>query len=145
MDYRVVDTVIEMSIFLGLAGTYLLRSLMLFERADHEGPLRSSKSKRYVRFERSGHIQHVALFDWVRRLFGVYQINALGEWVVDEDRPQVQRFTCPFCLSWWTTTILSLPFTYIYFGATWVGLAWNIPIHFFIAIVSQICYRYLWD
>lgn len=124
-------------IICGVAAAYPLRSLILIERDDHEGPFRSKTL--FVRFPSTGHVQRVALFDWIRRLTGVYEVTGV-EWVVREGTTQVERITCPFCLSWWA----SLPFSIglsLYFRTGLIG----IPAHFAIAIIAQVAYKYLFQ
>lgn len=144
-----MDTsVIYWALFLGIASEYMLRNMILMERESHEGPFRSSKSVRKVRFAESGHTQHVAMFDWIRRLFGVYDIQhsfGVEEWVVYEHREQVERFTCQHCLSWWVCLPFSIGLTLAVFGASPSFLIWIFPIHCFMAVISQVIYKYLWE
>lgn len=144
----VIDVVL-VCLFMSCAGTYFLRCMHLFERESHEGPLQSPVSRRYVLFKESGHIQKVALFDWLRRPFGVYQIassNGMEEWLVDEDAENTERFTCPFCLSLWTMIFFSVPV------ALWIALGHGIIvffvvlpyIHLFMAAFAQVIYEYAW-
>lgn len=149
MDSRLsILTIFASALLLGVGAEYVLRSLMLMEKDSHEGPFPSDKEVRYVRFESTGHMQKVALFDWIRRLFRVYLIEerfGVEEWVVVDERAAVQRFTCPHCLSWWTSLPFSLGLTLAAFGSSASFLIWIIPIHLFIAVISQVVYGYLWD
>lgn len=142
MDYLNILT----ACFLGIAGAYILRSLMLVERDSHYGPMQSYT--RWVQFP-SGHQQPVALFDWIRRLAGVYQVGKSEKfppewdvWVV-VDSEFSERFTCPHCLSWWTSLLFSIPYSLYAFHLTW-ALVWGIPIHFAVAVISQLIYGALW-
>lgn len=83
-----------------LALAYLVRVMLLVEKEDHEGPWPSNDQKVY--FADSEHIQRVALFDRLRRLFGVYKVTD-DIWTVYG--PRAEMWTCPVCLSFW----LSLP------------------------------------
>lgn len=85
-----------------LALAYLVRVLLLQEKEDHEGPWPSSVKKVY--FSGSEHLQRVALFDHLLRLFGAYKAEG-SLWTVNEPRAEVWQ--CPVCLSFW----LSLPFS----------------------------------
>lgn len=127
-------------LLLGLAGTYFLRCLILERKIDHEGPFKNSRLR--VVFpetaEQPEHVQAVALFDYLRLPFGVYK--RVGDfWVVQYDR--AERFTCPFCLSFWTTFLFSIPYVLIY-GVD--PVLW-VPVHLGTAVVSQITYKYLYE
>lgn len=135
-------------LLLGIAAAYPLRSLMLFQRDDHFGPL--PDYRRWVRFKSTGHVQPVTMFDWIRRFGRVYIVTKdpvksidWWWWDVREGHENFERFTCPHCLSWWTAIPFSVGFTLHVFGLT-PALLWIVPIHFAIAIVSQLCYEVLW-
>lgn len=130
------------AVLLGVAATYPLRALILEPKERyHEGPFASEK--RHVYFKSEEYVQRVALFDWVRRLFGVYRVekNPDGSelWVVVEDK--AARFTCPFCLSWWVSFI----FTAIFFAHNRMPLEWLFAVNCIVAVVSQAFYSYLFD
>lgn len=141
MDDRSLVSAFVLVLMLGASATYLLRSMYLMERDSHEGPFRSRI--RYVRFPDTGHVQHVALFDWIRRLAGAYEVKGY-QWTVREGDTRSERFTCPYCLSFWT----SMPFTAIFFllgpYKSGIELLMVIAAHFGIAIISQVIFKALW-
>lgn len=110
---------------------------MLVPKKSHFGPFRSKDKK--VIFVISENEQPVVLWDWIRRLFGVYTIVG-NNWYIEDNREAVERFTCPFCLSFWT----SIPFSALciihYFEEYIPALIWIFPVHFTIAVVSQVIY-----
>lgn len=83
-----------------LALAYITKVMMLEEQTDHEGPWPSKTASVY--FPETEHLQRVAFFDHIRRLFGVYRIES-SLWTVYMPRAEV--WMCPVCLSLW----LSLP------------------------------------
>lgn len=106
----------------GLTVFYLTRVLLFEEKDSHFGPW-PSKTRRVVWFkfppeavfdDPEAHAyeeyrQPVTLFDWVRRVFGLYRVAKYGDegqktaeelWYVNSDRVEV--WTCPVCLSFWT-------------------------------------------
>ncbi len=126
-------------VFVAMACAYVTRSLLLTEKFGHEGPFKAKNQ--FVAFPDSGHIQRVCLFDRLRRLFGVYTVENRGDgnryWVVNEDKSE--RWTCPFCLSFWT----ALAFTALVFALVPELRLWVIPLHFAIACGSTIGYGFL--
>lgn len=128
---------------LGVPATYVLRALFLERKDGHEGPFRSDTYDVYFpeRESKDGviqleHYQPVSLFDRIRRVFGAYKIEG-GRWIVLEGGA-ADRFTCAYCLSFWTAFLFSVPFTlidqnYLLFPVY----------HFGIAIVSLFIYRQL--
>jgi hypothetical protein len=122
-------------IILGLATGYLVRSFLLTEKRSHEGPFKLPK--RYVVFPETDHIQRAALFDMVRRAVGVYEVAVYGDgnfyWKVKSD--PAERWTCPFCLSFW----VSLPATILFVHLS-QDLMWAIPAHFAISTLAIIAY-----
>lgn len=81
---------------------YLVKVLMLEEKEDHEGPWPALFGRVY--FPESEHLQRVALFDRIRRIFGVYIIED-NLWTVNEARAEL--WTCPVCLSFWVALPIS--------------------------------------
>lgn len=139
MDSHIV--IMILGLLMGVPASYLLSVMILQERNDHYGPFRSKS--RTVLFVSSAHEQPVVLFDWIRRLFGTYTIME-DKWIVEESRESVERFTCPFCLSAW----IALPFTLIILLTVPldkpIDYLFLFPVHFSIAIVSQLFYRWLY-
>lgn len=121
------------ALLLGIPAAYLIQVLLLVERESHEGPFRSEEKR--VRFPDSDHTQQVALFDWVRRLFGAYIVDG-NYWTVHPVRSQ--RWTCSVCLSFWTAFVFSIPYT-LSSDQWW----WAPAYHLTIAVSSQITYRVL--
>lgn len=101
-----MDAVVN-GVLLGVPLAYLLCILLLQQKTDHEGPLASEDKK--VVFQ-DGHEQRVALFDYLRKPFGVYLIHG-NVWYVTL---KAERFTCPVCLGFWLALLLTIPFTLIY-------------------------------
>lgn len=125
-------------VLLGIPAAYLLRVLLLDEMDSHEGPFQSAR--RTVKFPDSGHEQSVALWDWLRRPFGVYEVKG-DTWVVRLKR--AERFTCPFCLSFWTSLVLSVPYWLLTMQPlTLQSFFWLLVFHFTIAVSSRTVYRY---
>lgn len=90
---------IEQLFLLGLACGYITRCLLLEQRDSHVGPFRIKGS--FVKFD-DGHLQPAALFDVIRMVAGVYRIEKVGLQQVLHVIPEAaERFTCPFCLSFW--------------------------------------------
>lgn len=125
-------------VILGIAGAYILNALLLEKRTSHEGPFKDFK--RTVVFPQDEwmdgdtkvvepeHVQSVALWDWFRRIDGVYIVSG-NTWLVDKWR--AERWTCPYCLSFWTTIPLSLLFCL--FSGLWF---WLPAVHLAIAVIS---------
>mgnify|MGYP005847519507 CR=1 FL=1 len=122
-------------LIMGVAATYPLKCLILEPKTSHEGPFKS-KSK-HVYFRDEEHTQAVALFDWFRRLFGVYKVEG-DIWRVVHNR--YEYFSCPFCLSFWVAFLFSVPYTLIT-----EQYLWSVVTHFAIAIISRICYKVIFD
>jgi len=157
---RMLDFLIS-SLILGIPMAYILRALILEEKVSHEGPFRSpSKTVVFYVYEwryndgskmiikrlpepEESHRQKVAMFDWIRRLFGVYEIVG-NEWKV-RDHWLTELWTCPFCLSFWVSFLFSVPFSIIGFGLTVDALLYWPVAHFSIAVVSQMIYKRLFD
>lgn len=134
------------SLLLGIPMAYVLRCLLLEEKDGHEGPFKSSTE--WVFFpgceDQDGtavapHRQRVALFDRIRRVFGVYQVQD-NIWTVQSDK--AERFTCPHCLSFWCAFLFAIPYAFS-LPTTEEAIAWYIPIHLSIAISAQIIHKYL--
>lgn len=105
---------------------YYLTKIFLFEHKEsHFGPWPSSwrvvrhiyriDLQEYDAFHT--YQQPVTLFDWVRRIFGLYEIikdDPLDDddeddqeiWIVRERR--LELWTCPTCLSFWSGAIVSI-------------------------------------
>lgn len=142
--------IILLIILIGLGTSYILELFILEKMDSHTGPFQSKKRKVLFLSElddeglmQAEHYQPVALFDWFRRLFGVYDVKGYI-WTVNNLR--AERFTCPFCLSFWVSfpmTILAMSYivTQGFDDAFAIGLC--IVSHFAIAIISQIAYEYL--
>lgn len=142
--------IILLIILLGLGTSYILELFILEKMDSHAGPFQSKKRKvfflselDYGEFKQAEHYQPVSLFDWFRRLFGVYHVNGYI-WTVNHLR--AERFTCPFCLSFWvsfpgTITLSIYMIAYEYELMPFVGVC--LFAHFAIAIISQIIYKYL--
>lgn len=137
-----------MALLLGIPAYYVLQCLLLEQKENHEGPFATSHLTVLFpekRIEPSGeypeerwyaeHKQRVALWDWLRRPFGVYDISG-NTWAVNEKR--AERFTCPFCLSFWA----ALPFSAFFSAVTGLWL-WFIVVHLGIAVVSRLVYEAL--
>ena len=122
-------------VILGLATGYLVRSLLLMERSSHEGPFKLPK--RYVVFPDSGHVQKVAIFDVIRRLFGVYEVVSYSDgnyyWKVKAN--SAERWTCPFCLAFWVSLPVTVLFTYLVQDPIWI-----LPGHFAISTLAVTAY-----
>lgn len=130
------------AVLLGIPASYLLRVMLLQENDSHEGPFKSKT--RTVYFSETKHSQQVALWDWIRRLVRVYDVEG-NIWTVN--RESAERFTCPFCLSFWTSWVISLPAWMLLSGLP-DGLAWLfwlVIFHFAIAVASLAVYRYILD
>lgn len=145
MDYAALTLVF------GLAAAYILRSLLLEVKEDHFGPFQDYS--RWVRFHKGTsreHLQPVTLFDWIRRFAGVYTVTkdpmtSTDWWWWDvKDGEGSERWTCQHCLSWWTAIPFSLLVVVWKFGVSVSTFAFWLPTNFAIAIVSQICFRFLW-
>lgn len=119
-------------LLLGVPLAYVLAVLLLQEKTDHEGPLASDTRK--VSFP-SGHEQRVALFDYVRRLFGAYLIHG-NMWYVT---PKAERFTCPVCLGFWAAFLLTVPFAAVY-GVN--GIYGFVLLHLSAVTSANVVYRY---
>lgn len=83
-------------IIVSLALAYTTYILLLRRKSSHFGPFPSTT--KVVRFHDPDHVQPVTFFDYIRRVFGVYQVQG-DVWTVDAIR--CQRWECPFCLSFW--------------------------------------------
>jgi hypothetical protein len=117
-----------------LALAYIVKVMLLEEKEDHEGPWPSAVKKVY--FQKAEHIQRVALFDYIRRIFGAYHVSG-DLWTVNEGRAEV--WTCPTCLSFW----LAMPFSFILFLSEpfWQsGFVLILP--FALASLSRLIIRY---
>lgn len=116
-----------------IANGYILNWLYLQKRTSHEGIFKSKTLKVVFPQHDDGfeiepeHIQRVAFPDYVRRVFGAYDIKA-DNWVVSE---KAEVFTCRFCLSFWTSIIFSGLLLSIPFPAVFL-----LPFHFCIAGLS---------
>ncbi len=105
----------EIVLLLGLATAYVTKCLVLEEKHSHIGPFLLKDT--FILFPESGHIQEAALFDLIRRVFGAYELSDESNdfqtvWAVHPHRSE--RFTCPFCLSFWTAALFSIPFMWLF-------------------------------
>lgn len=142
--------IILLIMLIGLGTSYLLELFVLEKMDSHVGPFQSKTRKVLFMsdtddegFTQSEHFQPVSLFDWFRRLFGVYYVNG-PIWTVNNLR--AERFTCPFCLSFWvsfpgTITLSIYMIAHEYELTPFFGVC--LFAHFTIAIISQITYKYL--
>ncbi len=86
----------------GLA-VYYVTQILLFEKKDsHHGPFPHATKRVRHAYVIDGnpalYEYPVTLFDWVRRLFGLYNVH--GEvWLTNHKR--LEMWTCPICLSFW--------------------------------------------
>lgn len=117
-------------ILLGFPVYYIVRILLLQQKISHEGPFKSKNklvlwpsTKDGVEYD---HIQHVAAFDWLRRLFLVYKIKG-NHWIV-KDGWISEVWSCPVCLSFW----IAFPFALIS-AYPFAGTGIETLIHIFIA------------
>lgn len=97
-------------LLLSLATAYLTYSFRL--DFNHKGP---GLWHGFVRDVDGAVTRPVGLFDWIRRLFGAYNVmkaeNGMAIWQV-RVQPDLSAWYCPFCLSFWTQLPL---FLYEYF------------------------------
>lgn len=105
----------EIILLLGLAAAYVTKCLVLEEKHSHVGPFQIKNT--FILFPESGHLQEAALFDRIRKLFGVYEkadesTDFQTVWAVHPVKSE--RFTCPFCLSFWTAALFSIPFIWLF-------------------------------
>ncbi len=95
-------------IIAALACAYLTKIFLLQEKDSHEGPFVLKNVG--VFFSDTGHFQKAALFDVIRRLFGVYETKKVSEnhyiWTVKPLR--AEAWSCPFCLSFWMSLVIHL-------------------------------------
>jgi hypothetical protein len=93
-----------------LACAYLTKIFLLQEKDSHEGPFVLKNIG--VFFQDTGHFQKAALFDVIRRLFGVYETKKVSEnhyiWTVKPLR--AEAWSCPFCLSFWMSLVVNILF-----------------------------------
>lgn len=122
---------------------YLVLIFQFYEKVSHFGPFQS-KTRRmiYLRRDMSGEViekyeQPITIFDWVRRLFGVYRIEKEectdndtfdigceeGEvWFVRQERMEV--WECTTCLSGWVALIPALV-SLLQFPFVWAFIIWG--------------------
>lgn len=107
-------TVIEYILVFGFVTFYLTNVLLLDEdKVSHHGPWPDSKREvvwaTQVDLKRGqfNELRYpVTLFDWVRRVFGLFIVDG-DVWHVNSARVEV--WTCPVCLSWWVGLFSSIP------------------------------------
>lgn len=96
-----MDNQLIQILLMALTTAYLTHILILERKTSHFGPFPSKGLvvlfKPDEEFDEE-HIQPVTLFDWVRRIFGVYSVKN-HVWTVKAI--ESQRWTCPICLSFW--------------------------------------------
>lgn len=123
-------------LILSLACAYVTRALLLTEKSSHEGPFKTPNH--FVVFPGSGHTQRVCLFDWIRRIFGVYRVQkdqqGTSYWVVQMNA--AERWTCPFCLAFW----VAIPFTAFVFVTLPELREWVIAVHLALGSASTVGY-----
>jgi len=109
---------LEMMVSVGLGLSYIVDTLLLRQRETHEGPF-PVESKCVVFTGKIGedsgkpHFQRFALFDRIRNLFGIYDVEQMGDeqlFYVKEDSWKTEIFTCPKCLSMWAAFAFSIPY-----------------------------------
>lgn len=125
----------EIILILGLAAGYITKCLLLEEKDSHVGPFPLKST--FIEFPDSGHIQTAAFFDIIRNLFGVYvEVEPGNEhqtiWEVQPERSE--RFTCPFCLSFWVSILFTLGFMIHYDP----NILFVIPLHFSLSTISTL-------
>lgn len=113
MDQNSCLTLLILVILCGLAAAYNTYVLLLEQKDDHFGP--RPDYNRVVDF--GDHVQPVTLFDWFRRPFGVYEVQG-KRWVVRMGA-QSDRWTCPFCLSFWIALVWAI--IPAYFTGQWIA------------------------
>lgn len=128
----------EIILLLGLACAYVVECLLLEEKIGHEGPFKLKST--FILFPDTGHIQQASFFDIIRRMCGVYYWKAENNgfqttWTVHPDRSE--RFTCPFCLSFWIALLFSTP--YVLLNSLPPFTAWTS--HFAIAYFAVLVIR----
>lgn len=87
----------------GLAISYITQMLLYQDLESHFGPFKSNS--KFVYNPDTRHSQPVTLFDWLRRLtvvFNPYSVDG-NIWTL---KPNIDRWECAFCLSFW----IALPF-----------------------------------
>lgn len=98
-----MDNFLVLLVLFGLAAAYSTK-VLLFDTEkieSHYGPFLDYS--RFISF--IDHNRPVTLFDWIRRPFGVYNIQG-KQWVVDEKlNRKIDRWTCPYCLSFWLSLV----------------------------------------
>lgn len=143
-----------LSIALGIPACYAVRCLILERKDSHEGIF--STNKYQVVFDeeviRRGndvelveelHIQKVGMWDWIRRLFGAYEVTD-RVWTV-KDSWKAELWMCPFCLSFWIGFFFSVPLLVWRFESVGPALLWAVPVHLSIALVSTAIYGALFS
>lgn len=127
----------------GIAQSYWLGALILEKKDHHEGPFKSKEN--IVVFPEGGdgfeywaeHRQSVCLWDHIRKVFGVYEIEG-WQWTVKKDASE--PWSCPFCLSFWLAIPTAILFIREFKIKTILGY---FGVHGFIAILSQVFHKYL--
>lgn len=133
-----IEILMTMLIF-AFANAYITQYTLLVKKDSHFGFF-PSKSKMVIfpKQEKSNdgfvinipeHRQPVTPIDYFRRFFGAYTVEN-DEWTVTN---YADVWTCPFCLSFWTSLLWSFAIYQIYQPQLWM----IIPIHFAIAFVAQ--------
>lgn len=128
-------------LILGAAASYFLKCMLLEEKTNHEGPFPSKHQIVLFSDPEDGHAQRVALFDRIRRLFGVYRVEGTVWYVIENPGGFTEAFTCFFCLSFWT----AIPFTIVLTISVWPMWYMVIVGHFAIATVSALIYQRMWN
>lgn len=105
-----MENILELFIIFSFSVIYITHILLLERKVSHFGPFPSKTKIIYfpLSYDEEGekipaHHQPAALFDYIRRLFGVYKVNKDTWQVVDGSMSE--RWTCPVCLSFWVAII----------------------------------------
>lgn len=112
-------------VLLSLMTAIITHILILERRESHFGPFQDAN--RIVLFppdleNLSDWQQPVTLFDWIRRLFGVYTVKQ-HVWYVNPVHSQ--RWTCPICLSFWIALVV-----------TGISFYYVLPENFFMCVLT---------
>jgi hypothetical protein len=89
------------------AAFYVLQVMLYEDRISHFGPFKSTE--KFIHNSQTYHTQPVALFDYIRRftvIFNPYEIHG-DLWEIIPHK--MERWTCPKCLSFWTTFCITGP------------------------------------
>lgn len=134
-----MDSLILLLIVIGIASAYFLSIMILEAKESHEGPILIRN--RFVSIK--GEIQRASIFDLIRRCLFAFHVmkqeNNTYLWVL-KNTPFGEVWTCPRCLSFWTT----IPFTTFFFTITNIdplNLFSVITVHLALSFTSLFLYR----